>query len=187
MLEDPCISQTAGRRRVFWTTQPQACGEYMACGVQCLIPGLVYVDQTEPYVSIAGRGRTIQNDNWLRSLVLNILNTRARTDVKCPSPAAVFGHWSESYRDDGLYVGATLWNAAAKPQVRVSDAVKAIGAAISADVGKLITMKLVDNVDVQTVYAGRSTVAVTIALFAANVKHVIDLSGTFTTGNWAWQ
>src|SRR5262245_61071630 len=105
MFDDPCL-QTGGRVRGFWTTRPEACGEYVMCGASCSIPGLEYIEAPE--------GRTIQTEEWLLSLILNILNTRARTDLGCPTPAAVFGHWSESYRGDGMYNGSTLWNAAAK-------------------------------------------------------------------------
>ena len=69
---------------------------------ECAIPGLDYEDMADPYPDQGlpgqvSRGfRTIRNDDWLRGLILNILNTRARNDRRCPTPAAVYGHWSES-------------------------------------------------------------------------------------------
>jgi hypothetical protein len=45
---DPCLAQQIGRRRVFWTTQPQACGGYFLCGAECQIPGLEYVGPPPP-------------------------------------------------------------------------------------------------------------------------------------------
>jgi hypothetical protein len=43
-----CVRDDSRRRRVFWTTQPDACGEYIICGHVCSIPGLVYVPGEEP-------------------------------------------------------------------------------------------------------------------------------------------
>ena len=191
MIEQPCLDQSIGRRRVFWTTQPQACGEYTLCGHPCQIPGLEYVDNDDPYpdqgLPPASSGyRTIRNDEWLLSLILNILNTRARTDMKCPSPAAVYGHWSESYREDGLWVGSRLWNAADKSYVRVNDSVKAIEAAIKADMAKLVHLGVADSVDVVATYQGRNTVAVVVTATKMNARHVLNLSGSFVSDSWMW-
>lgn len=174
---DPCLEQAIGNRRIFWTTM-DSCGRYSLCGEECVIPGLQYIDKTE--------GRTISNDDWLRSLVLNILNTRARTDLRCPAPAGTYGHWSESYRDDGLYIGSRLWNAAEKNYSRVLDGVKAIGAAIRSDVGKLVILKLADDVEVDVVYKGRSRVDVTITILSRTVRRTVNLAGTYTSDSWVW-
>jgi phage gp46-like protein len=186
MFDDPCFSQNAGRRRIFWTTQQQACGEYVLCGQECSIPGLQYVDTDDPHVSPGGPPRTIKNDEWTLGLILNILNTRARTDLRCPSPAAVFGHWSESYRDDGLWIGSRLWNAAEKSYVRVADSVKAIQAAVQADMSKLVMLGVADSVNVEAVYRGRNTVAVTVTAIKRSARHVLNLSGTFVSDTWVW-
>ena len=182
---DACIQEQLGRRRIFWTTQPRGCGDYTACdGDNCTLPGLQYVESTNPQQPTE---RTIRNDNWLTGLVLNIINTRARTDSKCPSPVAMYGHWSESYRDDGVYVGATLWNVIEKSYARVKDAVHAIETAIQADVSKLISLKLVNNVNVDAQYQGRNSVAISITLITMQSKHVINLSGSFAAGEWVWE
>lgn len=184
-LNDPCLEQNQGRQRTFWATRQDVCGQYALCGVPCTLPGLEY---DEP---IAG-SRTIKTDEWLKGLILNILNTRARTDAKCPSPAAVYGHWSESFRGDNLHIGTRLWNAAEKAYTRVGDAVKAIEAAVRADVSKLIALKLVDSVQVEVVYAGHSRVDVFVATKTLNRRQVLNLSGAFTSvgaspsGTWVW-
>ena len=136
---------------------------------------------------LVGSGRTIQNEGWLESLILNILHTRARTDRKCSSPAGVYGHWSESYRGDGLHVGSLLWNAADKPYVRINDAVKAIGAAVRADMTKLIVLGLATHVDVQTEYRGHNQVAVTIKAFTREGPRTLNLSGVYASDTWTWQ
>jgi phage gp46-like protein len=186
MTIDPCLTADVGRRRVFWTTQPQTCGSYALCGEECVIPGLEYVDSEKP-TSSRTVPRTIKNTDWLRGLVLNILNTRARTDLKCPTPAGTFGHWSESYRQDGLYVGSTLWNAASKFYTRVSDSVKAIEAAIRADMGKLVAMGLVESVTVTASYKSGNRVDVTIAATAKGMQSDINLAGTYAAEKWAWR
>lgn len=174
---NPCLVENIGNRRVFWTTL-EACGRYNACGAECTIPGLQYVDTSV--------GRTISNIDWIRSLVLNILNTRARSDLKCPSPAGTYGHWSESYRDDGLYIGSRMYNAAEKIYPRIMDGVKAIGAAIRSDVGKLVILELADDVDVNVIYRGRSRVDVEITVVTRTVRRTLNLSGTYSTDTWVW-
>jgi hypothetical protein len=178
MQVDPCLDQNIGGRRIFWSTREKACGDYVVCGTTCSLPGLEYDDQVD--------GRTIKTDEWLHGLVLNILNTRARTDVKCPSPAAVYGHWSESYRDDNLYIGATLWNAAEKPYIRTADAVKAIGAAVRADTGKLIALGIATSVEVAADYRGSNSVEVLVTVNTTTGHKIINLSGSFVSETWIW-
>ena len=161
MPKPDCLPTSNGNRRTFWTTM-DACGRYTLCDEECSIPGLQYIDKPE--------GRTIANDDWIRSLVLNILNTRARTDLKCSSPAGTYGHWSESYRDDGLYIGTRLYNVAEKSYPRIMDGVKAIGAAIRSDVGKLVILKIADDIDVDVVYQGRPKLLATIIVLHPSTR-----------------
>lgn len=134
-----------------------------------------------------GPDRSIRTDGWLRSLIINILNTRARTDLKCPSPSAVYGHWSESYRVDGLYIGSRLWNTASKSYIRVADAVSAIEAAITADVNKLVILGVVDSVQVEAHYRGNNSVGVNVTAVTVRSQHVLNLSGNLLAGEWVWQ
>jgi hypothetical protein len=182
MYVDPCIDQNIGRRRLFWSTRAEACGTYTVCGAECAIPGLEYEDSDE---KIEG-GRTIKTEDWLQGLILNILNTRARTDMRCPAPAAVYGHWSESYRDDNLHIGSTLWNAAEKSYIRTADAVKAISVAVRGDVGKLIALGLATSVEVESTYAGDNKVTVLVTVFTTTGRNRINLSGSFVSETWVW-
>lgn len=50
-MNDPCLTQQLGRRRVFWTTQPRVCGDYFLCGSECEIPGLEYTSSIAPPIS----------------------------------------------------------------------------------------------------------------------------------------
>lgn len=174
-----CLEQNTGRRRIFWTTRAEACGAYDLCGHECAIPGLEY--------ETTDAGRTIKTDEWLNGLILNILNTRARTDLKCPSPAAVYGHWSESYRTDGHYIGSKMWNAVEKPYIRTADAVKAIQAAVQSDLAKLMFMGVANSVTVEARYVGNNTVSILITAIVVNKSHVMNLSGSFDSGTWVWR
>ena len=190
--EAVCFDQNVGRRRIFWATKPQACGEYTMCGIECNLPGLEYEDREGAHPDqglpghVSGGFRTIKTDGWLTGLILNILNTRARSDVKCPTPAAVYGHWSESYREDGLYIGSTLWNAASKSYVRCADAVKAIGAAVRADMGKLIALGIAQSVEVEAFYRGSNTAEVIVTVNTVTGRSKINLSGSFVSETWVW-
>jgi phage gp46-like protein len=141
-----------------------------------------------PEPDIPGPPRTILNTDWLNSLVLNILNTRARTDLKCPTPAGIYGHWSESYREDGLYVGSRFWNAAERPYARIADATRAIGAVIEADLHKLIQMRVASKVKVDTIYAGNNQIQVDVTVTSASgADTVIKLMGAIVVGGWEWR
>jgi len=163
----------------------------IGCG-ECVVPGLEYQDSDQPYpdqdLPPASSGyRTIRNDEWVNGLILNILNTRARTDIKCPTPAGTYGHWSESYRDDGLYIGTTLWNAAEKSYIRIADSVKAIEAAVRADMGKLIALGVAESVEVEATYRGSGLVNVLVKVTTRTGRSTVNLSGSFVSETWVWQ
>ena len=99
---------------------------------------------------------------------------------------AVYGHWSESYRDDGLYIGSRVYDTADRPYYKITDAVKAIGAAIKADLSKLEILGLVDGVGVEVTYKGGNRVDVIITTVVRNVRHVLNLSGTYASDTWVW-
>lgn len=142
----------------------------------------------EPEPEPVGPPRTILNTDWLHSLIINILNTRARNDLKCPSPTAIFGHWSESYREDDIYIGSRFWNAAEKSYTRVADAVRAIGVAIEIDLHKLISMKVASKVKVVAEYAGNNEVRVNVTVTSSiGVDTVIKLKGAIVVGGWEWR
>lgn len=190
MLDSPCIDQNVGHRRRFWTTRPEACGSYNTCGVDCMIPGLEYETTDDPHpeqgVPPSSGYRTIKTDDWLQSLILNILNTRARNDMRCPTPAGTFGHWSESYRDDGLYIGSTLWNAAEKSYRNNAEAERAVGHAVTADMNKLIALQIATSVSVSTKSPRFGVVEVSILVITVTGRSKINLSGSFVSETWVW-
>lgn len=183
-----CEDLPASRLRNFWTTQPMACGEYTQCGDACGIPGLQYIDQ-EVYIT-GNQGRTIAVNDWLYSLLLNILNTRAREPAtKCGVPTAnVGGHWSESYRDDGLYTGTMIWTQAHKTYSSVNDAVKMLTVQLQADAGKLIKMGVATSVEVTVVYKGKNQVEATITVIGPLAdEHILTLTSERVSSEWIWR
>jgi hypothetical protein len=192
LITEVCTPSIIGQRRVFWSTQPRACGEYTQCGEQCSIPGLAYEDREDSYPDqslpddVGSIFRTIKTDNWLHGLILNILNTRARSDIPCSTPAATYGHWSESYRNDNLYIGSTMWNEAEKPYARISDAVNAIGRAVQTDMGKLVVLGVAQSVEAEVTYKGLNRVAVNIKTVTVSGRSTINLSGTYVSETWVW-
>jgi hypothetical protein len=188
MFADPCLDQNIGNRRIFWTTRTNACGSYPLCGIDCAIPGLEYENPPGPDQGLPGEPgpRTIKTDDWLQGLILNILNTRARTDAKCPAPAAVYGHWSESYRDDNLYIGSTLLNAAEKSYRNNAEAERAVGNAVRADVNKLIVLGIATEVSVDTNSPKYGTVEIVILVTTVTGRSKINLSGSFVSETWVW-
>lgn len=164
-----CAPQTPqARRRPFWATQPDACGDRTnGCGQPCPIPGLAFVDQ-------AG-GRTFDTQNWIRGLILNILNTERRVDDSfCgTTPAAVKGHWSESFIDAnmGLYGGATRGYRVGSSLLqldtsglRTTEAIALIQASLSRDLQKLVTLGVATGVTVEVIYRGSQRVEATITV-----------------------
>jgi hypothetical protein len=85
-----------------------------------------------------------------------------------------------------LWVGSGLWNAAAKSYTRVNDAVKAVQAAVQADMSKLVALQLADSVDVVAKYRGQNQVEVLITAITTQRRHVLNLSGGFVSGTWVW-
>jgi len=85
-----------------------------------------------------------------------------------------------------LYIGSTLWNAAEKSYIRTADAVKAIGAAVRADMGKLIALGIAQSVEVEAFYRGSNTAEVTVLVNTVTGRSKINLSGSFVSETWVW-
>lgn len=181
-VPDYCANPPLSRRRSFWTTQPDACGDYYDCGDHCAIPSLKYIE--------AENGRTISTENWIHSILLNILNTRARVPkTKCGNTVvSVGGHWSESYRQDGLYVGTRIWAELQQPVSKIQDMVKLLNAQLQADVGKLVTMKIATEVEVETTYKGSNRVVATITVRGPTIgESQINLTSERLANEWVWR
>lgn len=104
---------TTDRRRLFWATQPAACGEERICQDDCGRPGLEFSDECEQRpcnnvnfgcddgcpdydcdnlgiagcedaADIASTYRSLRADNWVQGLILNMLGTSGhRPETDC--------------------------------------------------------------------------------------------------------
>ena len=186
MAVDNCGAPTDTRRRTFWTTQVAACGEYVACGDECGIPGLQFDQDVD--VSV---GRTFLTNDWVRSLLLNILNTNGRQPATACGvpPGTQGGHWSESYREDGLKTGSLLRDALQRPVARVQEGVNLVRAQVQADVYKLVQLGVASRVDVTAEYAGSNKIDVTIVVYGPSslTTNVVNLTADRLTNAWVWK
>ncbi len=202
-----CKSSPQGRRRPFWTTQPDACGTRVdSCrnGAECGIPGLQLT------ASSCGRfacdccpaptddpdciginsppvARSIVTNDWLRSLVINILHTDGRyEDNKCGFvPGTQGGHWSESFRKDGQKIGTLMRTI--PPHTSIRDAISLVKARMVADLNRLLVMQLVTSIAVNVRYLGGSQVTVEIIIIGQSGETAkVGLLGSRLKNTWVW-
>lgn len=197
-----CAEILADRRRPFWVTQPNACGDTPDdCGTDdCGIPGLSFDTgncanitcccppaSVDPLCTAHTPQRTIAANNWLRGLILNILSTRGRLpNTDCGYPVgAQGGHWTDSFRTDGQQAGNLIYSVPAAKSIR--DSMLAIAARVQADLNKLVTMKVVSTVLVTATYAGGRKAKLDISAIAPSGASVnVGLTGTRTNNSWIW-
>lgn len=210
---DRCAVSAQTRKRLFWTTQPNACGEYARCGAACGLPGLVYQTQND----CAGFGRdcgcqcigpahdpeclaayraaqpsqplTFATNDWVRSLLLNMFNTYARADASaCGNrPGAQGGHWSESYlTDEGItYIGTKMYDTKVTGNIR--QAVQLLNAQVAKDAYKLVQLGVAKKVNVLVTYLGQNKVSVAIDVIGpTSVESRVNLSTELISNRWVW-
>lgn len=174
---DNCLVPSGGRRRTFWTTQ-LSCGTSEQCGDECGKPGLQYIDEEN--------GRTIATNDWVRSLVINILMTDARVENSACGvrPNAIGGHWSDSYRQG--YAGSRMRQVGTTG--RVQDAINLINAHIVNDMNKLIDYGVAESVNVETKYLGSNRVSVVIEVVGppSGGDGRVALEGSRLGNGWVW-
>lgn len=172
--------QLQGQRR-FWTTKIDACGDTPSCaaGVSCGVPGLSII-QTDD-------GVTFANDDYIRSLALNMLLTDARRrDTPCgTNPGALNGHWSESFISNGKAIGSHVRYVKAGTSVR--DAVMLIKAEVQDTLGKLVDYDIAVSVQVDATYQGNGLVYLDIQIFGTAADPTrLGLTAQRTENSWAW-
>lgn len=178
-----CTSQAATRRKIFWTTQPDACGTYQSpCNDTCGDPGL-------QLNAVSGEGSTFATNDWLRSLILNIFGTDGRLpESVCGVQAGTQGgHWSESYRTDGQSIGTLLRSL--EPVGRIQDSIAMVRARAQADAGRLVTLGVASAVDVAVTYLGGTRVSIDIEVTSPSGSETnrVNLLGDRIANEWVWQ
>ena len=177
-----CSGPVLGRRRIFWTTQPDACGSETSCQASCGSSGL------ETYVPEGADGRTFRNNDWVRGLALNILLTDAqKDDTACGHrPGARGGHWSDSYRTDGQKAGTQLRYI--PRQKSVQDSVQLIQAYMAASLNKLVAYGVAAMVTVTVKYIGRNTYNADIEIIGQNGQTSrVGIVGNRLENSWVWE
>lgn len=176
-----CAELVGDRRRLFWATQPHACGSLKNCGQECGTPGLAIVPK--------GDGASISTENYVRGLVYNILFTDGRKAlVTCGyTPGTRGGHWSDSFRpDQGQYSGSLM--RFVKSTGRVRDDLALIKAAAEFDLRKLISYGVATQVEVTVTYAGRGRAdLVAIVTGPSGETATVGASGSTIDNAWVWK
>jgi len=176
-----CNTPVQGRRRIFWTTQPDACGETRDCHANCGSTGL------RSYVPEGQEGRTFATNDYVRGLAINILLTDARKDPRACgyNPGAIAGHWSDSFRDDGLRVGTSLRDIPA--QKSIADSIKLIQATMNFALQKLVSYGVARSVSVAVKYAGGNVfLAETEILGSDGTSSKVNINGSRISNSWVW-
>lgn len=203
-----CESPAGSRRKLFWATQPDACGsESSNCGLTCGIPGLVFTansiyndgnscrcclpatvnrDCEQPDTRPAQT--SIATDNWVRGLIINMLMTDGKKpDTPCGYPAGTQGgHWSSSYIKTGSQEIGTLARTI-KPSGRIDQQVALLGAYINATVQRLVERGVAISVDVATKYAGSGIVDCDITVIGTRGNDArVGIKAEKTSNGWVW-
>jgi phage gp46-like protein len=170
-----CSTETIGRRRLFWSTQP--CGSSLDdCGNPCPEYGLVYIDTPQ--------GRTIANDNWVVGLAVNILMTNARKQGCANNLSDLGGHWSESF-NDGSGFGSNFRNIPRKKTV--AEYIGAIQAAIQTDLSVMIRYGVASSIDVFVKYLGNNTFSAAIDINGlGSEKNGFAIAGQQSVDGFLW-
>jgi phage gp46-like protein len=175
-----CNVPIQGRRRIFWTTQPDACGEQSYCHSNCGSSGL------KSYVPGGQAGRTFKNDNYVRSLALNIILTNGKkADRACGyRPGARGGHWSESYGDN-LNVGTNLRDI--PTTYTIAEAIKLIQANLTTSLHKLVLYGVALSVDVKVKYLGSNVFDAAIDIISQDgLTSRVGITGNRLENSWVW-
>lgn len=198
-----CSPGTADRRKPFWTTQPAACGrsnndcDSGECGhaglafdaeacfssCECCPPAVLDTTCVPPQPP-----RTLRTDNWMRSLVINILSTRGRLpNTDCGySPGVQGGHWSDTFRTDGQQAGNLIYSVPAARSI--NESIAQITARAQADLNKLVVMKVASAVSVAVTYKGGMQIALDIGVISAiGATTNVGLIGARSNNSWIWK
>lgn len=174
-----CTIASADRRRKFWVTQPDSCGDDQSCGVVCGKPGLKSIQTPQ--------GVTFATTDYVRGLAINILLTNGRKpDSSCGTGAGYRGgHWSDAFRTDGQTSGSLLRQV--YPRGRISENIAELQAAAQRDLEKLVVYGVATSVDVSVVYKGRNVAELTATILGQNGQSTkVGVSGVRLENSWVW-
>lgn len=203
-----CLTPAGSRRRLFWATQPDACGNNEVCGYNCGVPGLSYtssylydcnggcqccppatIDPNCPEHAGVVSQTSIATTQWLRGLIINMLMTDGRKpDTRCGyRPGSQGGHWSSSYIETGPTDIGTLVRDL--PNVgRIQESVNLVVAYAKATLDRLIERGVALSVEVDGLYLGGGKVQLNITVLGrTDGEAKVGISGARVQNGWVWQ
>lgn len=175
-----CFSGSQERRRVFWVTQPNACGVVSDGCDACVRPGLNLICGDQG-------GVTINNQNYVAGLVLNILLTDARNpDNNCGyTPGTRGGFWADSFRGDGLGSGSKIRQISVKNSVR--EIVALAKAYAQDDLKKLVAYGVAKSVTVEAIYEGSNRISLNVTVNGQDGTVTrVGVLGERIKNAWVW-
>lgn len=182
MVQD-CSNNLDSRRKLFWTTQP--CRSTMSCGSFCDKYGLRY--ESGPLDAEGNASRTFTTTDYAVGLALNMLLTDGMLpDTVCGyRPGGRGGHWSDSYRGDGMTSGSLLRTL--KPGKSIAGDVALVKAYAAHDMQKLVKLGVAVAVTAEAKYAGSGKIELAIEIFGQlGQKTRVGLTGTPIKNSWIW-
>lgn len=178
-----CNGPVTGRRKLFWTTQPAACGVQTDCVGECGSSGLLsYIPEGR-----TDGGRTFRTNDFVRGLALNILLTDGRKEDKACGyrPGSRGGHWSDSFREDGITSGTNVRYLT--PQKSVADTVKVVQEYMRDSMNKLVRYGVATAVEVVCTYAGQGVIDAIITIFGTDGQTSrVGITGSRLENSWVW-
>jgi phage gp46-like protein len=175
-----CVIPIEGRRRIFWTTQIDACGVKQECQSDCGSSGLKLLSKPG--------GRTFANNNFVTGLALNILLTKGRkADSFCGfRPGARGGHWADTFRDDNQTSGSALWDL--PTQYSVAESIKLVKALMQSALQKLVVYGVALSVEVTVTYAGGNTFNAVVDIQGSDGNNSrVGITGSRLENSWVWR
>lgn len=176
-----CSQTQNDRRRLFWVTQPDACGETESCGT-CGNPGLKVLKNDDG-------SRTISTEEYVRGLAINILGTDGVKDaIECGrTPGTRGGYWADSFRDDGKTSGSLF--RFMKPAGKINEDIGVLRAVIARDLNKLVSpYGVAISVDVELTYIGRGAARLDAKIVGRDGNTTrVGMTGSRLVNGWVWK
>lgn len=202
-----CQIPAGSRRRLFWATQPAACGSSAVCGYECGSPGLSYTKSSLYDCNDGAFGcppaterpeclpddsigpRSIVTTDWVRGLIINMLMTDGRLpDQPCGyRPGGQGGHWTSSYIEEGNPEIGTLMRTV-PPAGRVQDNVALVASFAQATLDRLLARGVALAVEVEGVYLGNGKMRLDIVVRGRGGEESrVGIDGARVSNGWVWQ
>jgi phage gp46-like protein len=181
MSFETCTFRPRDRRKLFWSTQLDACGTTTACGDTCGDAGLRYTNQPgeSAYVSIS-------TENWIAGLIANMLFTDARKDPTLCGYRFfdVNGHWSESIADISPIGTKMRYIDVNQP---IATMVAMVASEASQTLQKLVNYGVARTVSATAQYAGSGSVRLTIDVVGIDGQNSnVNFIGQPLENGWVW-